>query len=89
MKPYMRQPCDVYGADAWQAIRSGWDGHVLVVATADGGAQVAAADQRKVLTLPQRALAATRRWVRLTSPLRCVRCIALHVASITANAPRR
>jgi hypothetical protein len=66
--------CRLHGvchADAWQAVRSGWDGHVLVVAGIDGGAEAAAGSQSKALTPAQRAMAATKRWVRLTSPLRC------------------
>ncbi len=58
-------------ADAWQAVRSGWDGHVLVVAGVDFGAEAAAGSQSKALTPAQRAMAATKRWVRLTSPLMC------------------
>jgi hypothetical protein len=71
----------VCGADAWQAVRSGWDGHVLVVAAADGGAEAAASGQGKALTTPQQALAATRRWVRLTSPLRWVCCTGWSMSS--------
>ena len=44
---------------------------MLVVAGAEGGAEAAAGVQSKALTPAQRAMAATKRWVRLTSPLRC------------------
>ena len=78
--PALRQLRGVRYADAWQAVRSGWDGHVLVVAGVEGGAEAAAGVQSKALTPAQRAMAATKRWVRLTSPLRCVRCAGYCVA---------
>lgn len=67
----LRRLRDVRHADAWQAVRSGWDGHVLVAAGVDFGAEAAAGSQSQALTPGQRAMAATKRWVRLTSPLRC------------------
>jgi hypothetical protein len=63
----------VHRAGAWQAIRGGWDGHVLVVA-AEGGEGAAGLGQSKALTPAQRAFAATKRWVRLTSLLRYTCC---------------
>jgi hypothetical protein len=75
------KPWGVYPADAWQAVRSGWDGHVLVVAGVDNTAEAAAGSQCKALTPAQRAMAATKRWVRLTSPLRYVRYVVYSMAS--------